>query len=412
MDNQGSKRKSILLITSGQPSLNPRLVKEADALVDAGYQVTVLYAYWNEWGTKADEDLLNSKKWRALRVAGHPRKRPVTFFISRLIHKFASISWLKFNRKYFADLAVARSSFFLIRAAKKFKADLYIGHNLGALAATFKAANANDKPSGFDAEDLHRFESSNDDQNADVVLKSYIENKYIPQITYTSASSDSIANAYLQLFPGKNFEVLLNVFPLFFLPVVSINKEAPIRLVWFSQTVGFNRGIEDIVNGLQHCEVGNFELHLLGLHSPRIVLALAKLNLNGSKIYYYDPIDPNKLQSFVAQFDIGLALEPGFSKNNDFALSNKLFTYMQAGLAVIATDTTAQQTLIKRYPKIGKLYKKYDSEMLADILKHYYDNRDELHEAKLSSRDLAINTMNWEEESKKFIAHIKAILPN
>lgn len=35
----------VCLVTTGQPACNPRLVKEADALIDAGFDVHVVAAY-------------------------------------------------------------------------------------------------------------------------------------------------------------------------------------------------------------------------------------------------------------------------------------------------------------------------------------------------------------------------------
>jgi hypothetical protein len=156
-------KSKIVLISSGQPSLNPRLVKEADALTEAGYEVTVLYAYWNEWGTKYDELLLSKKKWKAVRVGGDPQKQFLTWFFSRLIHKASKAILEKAgNFNYFSEYAIARASYFLIKEAKKHKADLYIGHNLGALPATVKTAKFYKKPCGFDAEDFHRQEITDD----------------------------------------------------------------------------------------------------------------------------------------------------------------------------------------------------------------------------------------------------------
>ena len=60
--------KKILIITTGQPSLNPRMVKEADALSAAGHEVEVLYQYWNEWASEMDASLLKTKKWKATRI--------------------------------------------------------------------------------------------------------------------------------------------------------------------------------------------------------------------------------------------------------------------------------------------------------------------------------------------------------
>lgn len=48
----------ILLLTTAQPSTNPRLVKEAEALSEAGYWVKVLYCYRADWALKADREIL------------------------------------------------------------------------------------------------------------------------------------------------------------------------------------------------------------------------------------------------------------------------------------------------------------------------------------------------------------------
>ena len=50
--------KKIVLITTGQPSTNPRIVKEADALHAAGYDVTVLYSFFISWAFEKDKILL------------------------------------------------------------------------------------------------------------------------------------------------------------------------------------------------------------------------------------------------------------------------------------------------------------------------------------------------------------------
>ena len=42
----------ICLVTTGQPACNPRLVKEADALVDAGFDVHVVAADLSRLGDR------------------------------------------------------------------------------------------------------------------------------------------------------------------------------------------------------------------------------------------------------------------------------------------------------------------------------------------------------------------------
>ncbi|MGF7078010.1 glycosyltransferase [Mucilaginibacter sp. UYCu711] len=402
--------KNIVFITSGQPSLNPRLVKEADTLANAGYTVTVLYMYWNAWGANFDQELLASKKWRAVCVGGDPQYKRALYFLSRLIHKLAQTVNRKTKGRFMADIAIARASYFLIREAKKYVADLYIGHNLGALPAVVGAAKINNKPSGFDAEDFHRYEMSDDDDNHDVILKMQIENKHIPQLNYFTTSSPQIAEAYSKIFTSLKPAVLLNVFHKSDIVNAIPNSHQPLKLLWFSQTIGANRGLQDIIGALQLLDNKHFELHLLGskLHTNATFINY----LTGSKvnIRFHDPIPPDKLPEFAGQFDIGLALEPGFSTNNNLALSNKLFTYMQAGLAIIASDTIAQKDFITKNPTIGHTYPARDTKAMAAILSSYYKNGALLTLAKNESLRLAHELYNWEVESKKFLKIVEHTL--
>src|SRR6202000_2983640 len=102
--------------------------------------------------------LLDKKAWKSIRVGGDPNQKPIVYFFSRLIYRLAAGITKKIKIGYLKDLAIARSSFFLIREARRHKAAIYIGHNLGALPAAVKAAKANKKACGFDAEDFHSFE--------------------------------------------------------------------------------------------------------------------------------------------------------------------------------------------------------------------------------------------------------------
>lgn len=402
--------KKIVLITSGQPSLNPRLVKEADALTDAGYTVTVLYAYWNDWGTLHDQQLLPERKWQAIRIGGEPKEKRLTYFLSRLIHKACKFIVQKTHfYPQFAQFAVARSSYFLIKEAKKHKADLYIGHNLGALPAIVKAARLYNKPCGFDAEDFHRQEVSDDVNSYHFKIAKYIEDKYLPLTGYITAASSLIAERYTVLY-NHNVTSILNVFPKTTGGGIINNQNEPLKLFWFSQTIGPNRGLEMVIEAIGLTKK-NIELHLLGHPAngyKEHLLQMAAIAGVNSKIYFYEPIKADEIFCLAAQFDIGLASETGFCLNNNITLSNKLFTYIQSGLAVVANNTPAQNALINQYPQTGKKYNNVNE--LSAILNEYNENRELLHQTKMASFETGQSGLNWENESLEFLKLIKNII--
>jgi glycosyltransferase involved in cell wall biosynthesis len=416
-NNLNNIKTHIVLITSGQPSLNPRLVKEADALVGAGYQVTVIYQYWNAWGTKYDTGLLAKKSWRAIRVGGAPTKKRSVYLLSRIIRKAGNIiaKYCGFGLGA-AELAIGRCTMLLYKEALKHPADLYIAHNLAAMPAAVKAAKKARAKCGFDMEDYHRNEVHDNPKEFDVRLKTYIEEKYIPLTDYLTASSKQIADNYQLIFPSKKIVPILNVFPKN-QDEQNIKTGSTLKLLWFSQSVGLNRGIEDVLRALKLLEPAAIEFHILGQLTTPVNEALAQIIKTlefvcQPAIFYHDPIHPDDLIQFASQFDIGLALEPGFSINNKMALSNKIFTYINAGLALIATDTPAQQYLIDEYPLIGKLYKPGDYTALSIIIKNYIEHPTLLKDTRQAAYQAGQTVLNWETERSKFLAVIANTLSN
>ena len=401
----------IVLITSGQPSTNPRIVKESDALSAAGFQVTLIYAYWTAWATQHDQTLLKDKSWEAIRVAGEPQQEKWTYFLSRIIFKISKLFASYLPTKY----AHARSTAFLIKKAKSIKADLYIAHNLAALPAAFEAAKKYNALYGFDAEDFHRQETTGTTLDHDYLLKKHLEDKLLPAAAYLTTSSPQISGLYKALYPSLDPVTILNTFQKLHIPVgPRKTKDLPVRLFWFSQTIGPNRGLEQLIEALGFLPNDSFELHLMGVVHPEYLKTLYSkadtANIPHAKIEIHDVVGPNDIFNMARQFDIGIASEPGFSVNNEHALSNKLFTYIQSGLAVIASDTIAQKSFLDQHQAIGKLYQKQNPKTLAAAIQSYMIDLDLLNETKKHNYALGQTTINWEAEQNKFINCIRNTL--
>ena len=71
-------------------------------------------------------------------------------------------------------------------------------------------------------------------------------------------------------------------------------------------------------------------------------------------------------------FDVGLALELSEPENRDLCLTNKVFTYMLAGNAMILSETSMQRSFKQQY-QVGESFAQNDVEKLMNCIKMYKD---------------------------------------
>jgi hypothetical protein len=153
----------------------------------------------------------------------------------------------------------------LLLAASRYQADLYVAHYTGALAAAVPAAKKNHCLVAFDAEDFESgyYNNDNGPQAIDLLIER-LERKYLPACSFVTAASPGIAAAYMTKYGIPMPTSILNVFSLAERPQqfrMTVAK-GPMRLYWFSQTVGLGRGLEDVIRAmgkLRDCEIGCFE---------------------------------------------------------------------------------------------------------------------------------------------------------
>ncbi len=105
----------------------------------------------------------------------------------------------------------------------------------------------------------------------------------------------------------------------------------------------------------------------------------------------------------ASEHDIGLALETGDCLNRLLCVTNKLFVYMTAGLAIVATDTPGQKTIMEQASETGVTCKMADVESLAIALKEMISDPLKLANTKIASRKAAEKRFNWDIEKKKLI---------
>jgi len=357
----------ICLVTTGQPSTNPRLVKEADALTEAGAEVHVVACKFKEWAEDADAVFLD-RKWTIHWVRFGKQAPRWKDIWQRLRRKGARMLTRQIGpQPGLAERALHYVVPELTQLASKIEASLYIGHNLPALPAAYRAASKSEAALGFDAEDYHRGELPDTPEHVSKRrLRAWIEERYIPECDYITAASKGIGNAYSEALGIDPPTTILNVFPWaqreHHVPSHKLSQEVPDgrrSIYWFSQTIGPDRGLEDALRALPRLPA-DVVLSLRGGWAPGYeeeFLGKARRLGVADRVYHLELVPPDELIRRTAEHDVGLALEqPAVSKNRTICLTNKLFTYLLAGIPFVATDTPGQRPVMQDLPDVAQSY--------------------------------------------------------
>ncbi len=394
----------ICLINPHHVSFQPRILREADSLSEAGHNVRVVSRQLDSERAEHDQRLMRSRRWRLQTV-------------DLLGSRRNQISWLqesiqsKLSRYLFdaglKNPAVAvrgyiKGSGAFAEAASLESADWFIAHTQGALPAAAIAAAKWNARLGFDCEDLLA-ESGTDPAN----IVRLIESKYLPLCDYVSVPSKCVGDRLIKQYRISSPIVLYNVFPLHLaegmIPPAQRTRDSVLRLHWFGQTLGPDRGIEEAIEAAGQIE-GRVELHLRGRISETYkarVLTLAQHHGIVDKIKFHPLINHDDLIRTMGQYDVGLCLERPTHGNYAVTITNKLFSYLLAGLAVAATDTLGHREALEKAPSAGILYTAGDVQALAVKLQRWLDNPDALLFAQQAAWQAARTRFCWDKEKQK-----------
>jgi glycosyltransferase involved in cell wall biosynthesis len=297
----------------------------------------------------------------------------------------------------------------LISAALRVQADLYVAHYPAALPAAAIAARRSGGVYAFDAEDFHLGEFEDGpgaSLRRDVLM--HLEGRYLAGCAYVTAASPGIADAYAATYGIQRPTVVLNVFPKSTAPnkpsAKGVATPGP-SVYWFSQTIGPGRGLEGAVRAISMA-TSRPHLYLRGTPTAhfeeRLCRLAAELGVE-AQLHLLPPAPPSQLQHLAATYDVGLSAEPGFTKNNRIALGNKLFSFLLAGVPIVASAIPSHCDLAVECKGAVHLYAPDDSSAMARALDGILTNETALSRARESAFIKGQTRFNWEVERTRVI---------
>ena len=404
----------ILILIGGHLCTAPRPQKEAEALSDVGHDVTVRGFWFNLELVNRDRLLIQDKKWKFLPILDFQPQNRLNNLQVRLQSRIAKEYYQRCN--VFSPNLLGYGVKAMLKAARQAHADLMIVHSEAGLWVGNQLLDEGFGV-GVDFEDWFSEDLPLEARATRPIAQlKALEKRLIRECQYCLTTSHAMAEAMAEAYQAPKPTVVYNSFPWAERSQIDgqirdrKNLKLP-SLHWFSQTIGPGRGLELLFQALPHLNVP-LEVHLRGDHFRSSSQWLEDLIPNGWQkfVFVHSTVPNSELLSRISEHDIGLALETSEIYNRDLTITNKLFQYLQAGLAIVATSTAGQKEVLAIQPKIGKLLNKNEPLELASVINNIIESRKRLEAAKQASLKVACDGLCWEIEKNKLIHLIESVL--
>jgi glycosyltransferase involved in cell wall biosynthesis len=120
---------------------------------------------------------------------------------------------------------------------------------------------------------------------------------------------------------------------------------------------------------------------------------------------------PDEMPRLAAQHDIGLALELSDPPSRALCLTNKIFTYLLAGIPVLLSDTPAQREIATELGEAARVIDLANPNSIATALGDWAAvNGKALAAAKRAAWKLAQTRFNWDKEKELFLHSVRQTL--
>jgi glycosyltransferase involved in cell wall biosynthesis len=355
-------KRTVCLLSPAPIWVNPRLRKEADSLVAAGYDVVV--GYRSDGDVDRDDAILASKQWRWTRIDVARQRRPFRWLRAAIRQKVAELLVRSGVHPAAVDAAAyCRGDDALLTWAAAQPADLFIAHTQPVLAIAAAAAGRRGVSFAFDCEDLLAEEAADGGQAPwRHTMITRIEARYLSRAAYVSATSQPMAEYLKRTYGLTSVPFWHNCFPRSESEGLLAPERRPapsvVELAWMSATIGPGRGLEDVFAALPRV-TSPVVLHLYGSIPAQYgewFDAETGALKDGRRLEVHSMPAPDGVMLALSRHHIGLTLDPNDCLNRSLTVCNKLFLYLQAGLACVATDTPGQRSVIPAGAPYGTIY--------------------------------------------------------
>lgn len=433
-----------------------RVLKEAQTLVDVGYQVTI-YGILDRSNSKAEEIVAYGNTLpniRIVRIGLNPIHKRLfntllyadsnasqqTISMSQAIEeKKLSIGFIsqKFRNKLvrgvrFLMALLKRTivklitlifpllprylSFFdyylqVYRLIKHAPTDIYHAHDLNTLPIAWWVSRRSVSKLVYDSHELYvERNRPNSISKLRKQLTAEVERFLIRRSDASITVNKSIAQELAQRYGVQQPTVVMNV-PMYRkaqnIRIQSLRSELDIqaseKIIIYSGRVTFNRGLENLLRSLTM--LPGHHLVYMGFVAQSYKETLLKLAIElevESRFHFFGPVLSEAVVPHLQQADVGVAAIQNACLSYYYCSPNKLFEYFAAGIPVAVSNFPELSALVTKY-KVGSTFDPENPQDIARAIRHILE--DELTYQVMTERtQLVANDVTWAQQQEALLA--------
>jgi glycosyltransferase involved in cell wall biosynthesis len=383
----------------GAAATDPRVLREATALVEAGYEVSIVDIE-EEGSHPRDEELQGVSLKHVL--------MPTAFFSTR----FDKSPLIRVTKMF------VRTTTRLLQT----DADIYHGHEVSGLLPCYIAAVLRRKPVIFDAHEMPLFERPLSElgrsrrflRNVLAVMLKVIVPQCAGVITVSPPIVDELRTRY-----GLAEVALIRNIPEFRSVTRSdrlrsyLGLKPEMRIVLYQGYLQPNRGLDKLIRAAAFLDP-NTVVVLMGKNRKTTQAQLEALIASEGvedRVKIIPPVPYKELLEWTSSADVGVNVaSPSYSLNVQYFLPNKLFEYIMSGLPVLTSPLRAMVEVVKRYD-VGQVFPSLEPADIGAAVNSILADPAGLARMRQNALTAARDELHWEKEQTKLIELYQGILP-
>ena len=376
----------------GTARLDARVMREAKALADAGFSVTVVDIERD--ASRGREETIDGVQLRHLVLPSHftpSRFKP--WFLVRLMR-----SWLR------AALTLA-----------DVPADAFHAHDVDALPPCSVVARAKRRPLILDAHELPLVQPHLTRWRRLRALAVRVLRILVARCTAVILTAQPMVDEMQHLYGGPRATIVRN-FPPYAPPVSSnrlretLNLPPKTKIALYQGNLQANRTLHILVEAARYL-APDIVIVMMGKGPLRERLhTMIEEQGVQDRVKMLPAVPYAELLEWTASADLGLTVfEPHYSPHIYLCLPNKLFEYLMVGLPVLTSRMVAVADIVTTYG-VGRVVETLDPQVVGEAISDLLANRTELERMRHQALEAARQDLNWEHEQQYLLDLYRTLL--